>query len=112
MAKLRAMPDRVLVHNMKKGERKIGRIVLRDDDGKDEGIRPRWAQVYSVGRDITDVKPGQWILIEHGRWTRALEFKDPDTEETIKLWQVDYPDNVHLVSDEEPTDETWNAEIN
>ena len=48
-------------------------IVLLGDDGKTDGIRPRWAQVYTVGPDQTDVAVGQWVLLEHGRWSRGIK---------------------------------------
>ena len=40
------LPDKVLVEMIKKGERKVGSIIVLDDDGKREGIRPRWARIY------------------------------------------------------------------
>jgi hypothetical protein len=34
-------------------------------------------EVYKVGdRCDLDVKVGQWILIEHGRWTRKIKIND------------------------------------
>lgn len=69
--------DHVLVINMEKGEKitKGGLIVL-DDNGKDRGIRPRWCQVWKVGPKQTDVSPGEWILVEHGRWTYGFESEE------------------------------------
>ncbi|MCU6295055.1 hypothetical protein, partial [Escherichia coli] len=52
--------------------------------------------VYSVGEDITDIKEGQWILIDHGRWSRTIEI------DGIKMNLVDYPAAVSLVSDTDP----------
>jgi len=71
---VRPLPKDILVYNMDMGEQttKSG-IVIQSDDGKAHGVKPRWAQVYKVGeRCELDVKPGQWILIEHGRWTRKI----------------------------------------
>jgi hypothetical protein len=79
-----------------------GGIVLRDDNGKDEGIRPRWAQVWQVADDITDVAPGQWILCEHGRWTMRITIKD-DAGEPFQFVKVD-PNGILGVQDEEPSD--------
>ncbi|UTS53419.1 hypothetical protein UES1_044 [Escherichia phage UE-S1] len=92
-----ACKGKVLVTELEHGERKTaGGIVLTNDDGKIRGIRSRWARVYSVGEDITDIKEGQWILIDHGRWSRTIEV------DGIKLNLVDYPAAVSLVSDEDP----------
>lgn len=80
-------------------------IVLRDDNGKDHGIRPRWGRVWLVADDITDVKPGQWILVEHGRWTMTIELKDEDGS-VIKFQKID-PKGIIAVQDEPPEDDTF-----
>lgn len=100
--KIKALNDKVLVHNMEKGERRTAAgIVIVDDDGKDYGIRARWAQVYSVGKDVADVTPGQWVYIEHGKWTRVMEVTEG--KETLKLWGTTL-EHVLLVSDEKPVE--------
>ncbi len=69
--------NKILVKTIEKGEQKTrGGIIIPDDDGKDRGIRPRWAQVYAVGKNIDFVKKGQWVLIEHGRWSRGFTMDD------------------------------------
>jgi co-chaperonin GroES (HSP10) len=98
--KVNALKGKVLVTDLERGSRIVNGIILPDDNGKSEGIRPRWGKVYSVGHDITDIVPGQWILIENGRWTRMLKVKDQGTE--IQLWGVEWPKSVMLVSDEDP----------
>ena len=74
-------------------------IMLLADDGKTDGIRPRWAQVYAIGPDQTDVTVGQWVLIEHGRWTRGVEVEIAGQE--LTLHRAD-PDCLLMVSDDEP----------
>ncbi len=70
------LKKRVLVSDMHFGETKSkGGIILVDDDGTAEGIHPRWGKVYAVGRLQDDVKVGQWILVAHGRWSRAFKVK-------------------------------------
>lgn len=98
MASIRALDGKVLVTGIQKGERKIGSIIIADDDGKQSGIRPRWAQVHSVGQDITDISEGQWVLIEHGRWTRPLRVEDNE------FYSVDN-ECLLAISDEAPSDE-------
>lgn len=98
---IRALNEHVLVTDMHFGERKLNSgIVLLNDDGKGEGIRPRWAQVFAVGPDQHDVRVGQWILVAHGRWTRANEVEI--NGEIKKLRRVDQND-IMLISDEQPS---------
>ena len=78
-------------------------LVLLGDDGKTDGIRPRWAKVYTVGPDQTDVAVGQWVLLEHGRWSRGIKIKKDGEEFTIR--RAD-PESIMMVSDEEPQSET------
>jgi len=80
--------DKVFVNNMNFGEQTTaGGIVLMSDDAKDRGIHPRWAQVWAVGKDhAEEFGIGDWILIEHGRWTRGILYEYEDgTETTIRM---------------------------
>ena len=97
------MKGKVLVTDLERGSRMVKGIIIPTDDGKSEGIRPRWAKVYGVGDDVTDISPGQWILIEANRWTRMMQFREEDTSPPIPLWSVEYPKSVMAVSDQEPT---------
>ena len=100
--KIRALPSKILATEIEQGEQKSrGGIVLLDDDGKEQGIRPRWMQVYAKGVETTDeIEEGDWICVEHGRWTRGIEVRFED-DTVVHLWSVD-PDAVLLVSDEKP----------
>ena len=103
--KVRAIRNKILVTNIEKGERKTaGGIVIPDDDKKSEGVRARWAQIYDIGPDVKDedLKPGLWILIEHGKWTRRMEVNEG--ENTLVLWGVEWPDPIIMVSDECPVE--------
>lgn len=94
------LKDHVIVTDMNFGTRKLSSgLVLLGDDGKTDGIRPRWAKVYAVGPDQTDVTPGQWVLIEHGRWTRGMEVEIDGNQITLR--RAD-PGCIIFVSDEEP----------
>jgi len=95
------LKDHVIVTDMNfRGRSLSSGIVLLGDDGKTEGIRPRWAKIYAVGPEQTDVTVGQWILIEHGRWTRGVEVEIDGSEFTVR--RVD-ASGIMMVSDEEPT---------
>jgi co-chaperonin GroES (HSP10) len=97
---LAPLRDHVLVRDMDFSGRQLASgIFLLNDDGKTDGIRPRWAMVYAVGPDQKDVAPGQWIYVEHGRWSRGLEVEVGD--ETFMLRRVD-PDCIIFSSDDHP----------
>lgn len=97
---LRALNDNVLVTDMEfKGRTLASGIILPNDDGKAAGIRPRWAQIYAVGPQQTDVRVGQWICVAHGRWTRGLDIEDDQGAKTIR--KID-PKDILLVSDTHP----------
>jgi co-chaperonin GroES (HSP10) len=94
------LKKRVLVSHMQFGETKSkGGIILMDDDGSAGGIHPRWAKVYAVGNQQEDVKVGQWLMIAHGRWSRAFKVAKDGKELEVRM--IDEND-ILLVSDTEP----------
>jgi len=102
------LKNRVLVSDMHFGETKSkGGIIIVDDDGTAEGIHPRWGKVYAVGRDQVDVKVGEWIMVAHGRWSRAFKLKKKEVGSAgdigveLEVRMIDEND-ILLVSDEEP----------
>lgn len=103
MTEIRAIKNHVIVEDMEFGEQRTqGGIIIVDDDGKQHGIKPRWSKVYAVGPDQEDVKVGEWIYVEHGRWTRGFNFKKDDGS-IFTLRRVD-PECILLQSDEKPQD--------
>lgn len=108
--KLRALHDHVLVEDMEfQGRQLTSGIILPSDNGKSSGIRPRWARVYATGPRHHDVKVGQWICVAHGRWTRGIEILDQhDQKKTLR--RVD-PQDILLVSDQEPNDDTMSDAV-
>tara|TARA_B100001248_G_C27396266_1_gene465781 strand:- start:4180 stop:4623 length:444 start_codon:yes stop_codon:yes gene_type:complete len=101
------LKKRVLVSHMHFGETKSkGGIILIDDDGTQSGIHPRWAKVYAVGKDQDDVKVGQWLMIAHGRWSRAFKVAKEGVELEVRM--IDEND-ILLVSDTEPEFNTKQA---
>ena len=100
---------RLIVTDMTFDERfTTGGIVLLNDNGKSTGIRPRWGQVYAVGPDQKEVIVGQWVCVAHGRWTRGIDVEDETGKKTLR--RID-PNDIMLVSDEQPQDETFSAAI-
>jgi len=103
--KVRPIHNRVIVSNMEFGEQvTAGGIIISSDDGKDRGIKPRWGLVVAKGSDNNDPYDiGDWILVEHGRWTRGFEVEMEDgTVETMRTieaesilgWQPETPENI------------------
>jgi co-chaperonin GroES (HSP10) len=100
--KLIPLNNNVLVTDMSFEEQKTASgIVILSDDGKAHGVKPRWCRVWAVGPEQQDVRVGEWILVEHGRWTRGTTVKDGDNEVVIR--RVD-PENILMVADERPSD--------
>ena len=97
---LTAIRDDVIVRDMEFKDRVLASgILLADDNYKSEGIRPRWGQIYKVGPKQERFKPGQWVCVAHGRWTRGVKIADGNGETIIR--KVDNAD-ILLVSDEDP----------
>ena len=43
---------------------------------REEGVNsPQWGVVETIGPDVTEVKPGDWILIDALRWTTKCDFR-------------------------------------
>jgi|688.fasta_scaffold22398_3 hypothetical protein len=77
-------------------------IIVGSDDGKSEGIKPRWAKVFAIGKDQTSVKIGDWILVEHGRWTRNVKIED-ETGNEYEIRRVE-PKSIIMKGDTKPSD--------
>jgi len=107
LSKLKPIRDNIVITDMDFGERKIGMFVLPSDDGKSEGVRHRWGRVHSVGPQQTDVKPGEWVLFEHGRWSRGFTVLD-DAGNDITIRRGD-PKGILLVADERPNENTFGS---
>jgi co-chaperonin GroES (HSP10) len=102
--KISPLHDHIIVTDMNFDQRVMSSgIVLMSDDAKSQGIRPRWGQVYAVGPKQKDITVGQWICVAHGRWTRGISVQDHNGVHQIR--RVDN-DDILLVSDERPSDET------
>ena len=104
--KLVPLRDRIFVSDMDFGmEKSVGGILLHSDDGKSTGIHPRWGKVWAIGPDQQDVTVGEWILVEHGRWTRTVEVEQEDGS-ILKVRMVDAKD-IMMSADEKPEDQIY-----
>lgn len=98
---IRPLDKKVLVCDMEFGmEKSSGGILLHSDDGKSTGIHPRWAKVYAVGPNQQEVKVGEWILLEHGRWSRGINYRTPEGDDIV----IRLADNnaILMSADEKP----------
>ncbi len=107
--KLVPLNDTIIVSDMEFTERiSNGGIIIMNDDMKSAGIRPRWGKVYAIGPKVKDIEVGQYIMIAHGRWTRGITIDTPEGEKVIR--KVDNND-ILLVSDEKPNDQTMSDKV-
>ena len=120
---LRPIGNRVIVDNMYFGEQKTrAGLIITNDDGNVRGIYPRWGQVYAKGPENKDpYTVGDWILIEHGRWTRSVNMNDGAGEKELRMietesilgWSKTKPEDVVIgkssVADFAPNKITANA---
>ncbi len=100
--------DNILITDMEFGEQTTkGGLVLLSDDGKSEGVKARWGRVWAVGPEQKDVEVGEWILLEHGRWSRGATIEHEDGTQTI----IRRADNkaILMVEKEKPTDIIYGA---
>jgi co-chaperonin GroES (HSP10) len=101
---LRPIGNRVIVSNMYFGEQRTkAGLIIKDDDGTTRGIYPRWGRVHSKGPENKDeYSVGDWILIEHGRWTRSVKIDEGSGEvelrmieaESVLMWSDTKPEGV------------------
>lgn len=108
--KIIPLKNNVLVSDMDFDMQKTASgLYIPSDNGKSSGIRPRWSKVWAVGPEQHDVKVGEWILVEHGRWTRTIEFELED-ETTIELRMVETK-SILASADEKPSDVERNVAV-
>lgn len=97
--KITPLRDRIIVEEMQFGMQTTSKgLIILDNDGANHGIKPRWAKVHAVGPEQTDIEVGQYVLVEHGRWTRGVELVDKDSGNATTVRMVDN-DNILAVSD-------------
>lgn len=100
--KLTPLRDKVFVTDMNFGEERTkAGLILISDNGKGEGVHPRWCRVWAIGPEQIDVQVGDWLLVEHGRWTRTVKYQTED-DATIELRVVDNK-GIMGISDVPPT---------
>lgn len=102
-----AIRDHVLIKDMEFSERITqSGIIIPSDDGKSSGIKPRWGEVIAIGPKQHDVEVGEWVLIDHGRWTRGITLVVAGEE--LVLRRVDIND-ILAVSNEQQSNDSVSA---
>jgi co-chaperonin GroES (HSP10) len=100
---LNPLHDKVFVSDMEFGEQKTASgIFIPSDNAKSSGVHPRWGRVFAIGPDQKHVAVGEWVLVEHGRWTRTVEYQTTDGA-VIEIRMVDN-DAILVAADEKPSD--------
>jgi len=104
--KLSPIRNRVIVSDMHFGEQVTrSGLILTGDDGTSRGIYPRWGRVHAKGPENTDdYNVGDWILVEHGRWTRGVDVDEGNGEATLRMveaesiigWSKEKPADVFI----------------
>jgi hypothetical protein len=57
-------------------------IIINSGDGN-QMLWPRWCKALHVGPDVTEVKEGEFILVEPGKWTTAFRI------DNVRYWKTD-----------------------
>jgi hypothetical protein len=85
------------------GEQKTrGGLIITNDDGKTRGIYPRWGKVHAKGPENSeDYQVGDWVLIEHGRWTRSVNIDEGNGEIELRMVEAE---SILMYSKEKPKD--------
>jgi len=101
--KLIPLKDNIFVSDMEFGEEKTkGGIIIPSQDGKSEGVKSRWGRVWAIGPQQEDVKVGEWILLEHGRWSRGITVVNENGDEIV-IRRADTK-AILAVSDDKPSE--------
>jgi co-chaperonin GroES (HSP10) len=108
---LKPIRNRVIVSDMYFGEQKTrGGLIITNDDGKTRGIYPRWGKVHAKGPENSeDYQVGDWVLIEHGRWTRSVNIDEGNGEIELRMVEAE---SILMYSKEKPKDVVIGKEYN
>jgi co-chaperonin GroES (HSP10) len=98
---LKVLRNNIIVSEIEGGLQTIRGVIIPDDDMKERGVKPRWCKVHKVGPEVDNINAGDWILVDHGRWTRGFSANIEGHVATFR-W-IDYKD-VLGVQSEKPKD--------
>ena len=69
-------------------------VILQSDVGKES--RPRWFKVEAVGPEATEVKEGDYALVDTGRWSTLLKRRS----DGVELRDIEY-DGILAIANKE-----------
>lgn len=99
---IKPLRNNILVVDMDFDEqRTTSGIIITSDNGKGHGVKPRWGRVWAVGPDQKDVSVGEWVYVEHGRWTRGITVEEDGKEIVMRMVE---PKAIMLRAEEKPKD--------
>jgi co-chaperonin GroES (HSP10) len=102
------LKDKVFISDMEFGAQKTSSgLYIPSANGKSSGISPRWGKVWAIGPEQKDVQLGEWILVEHGRWTRTINVEQDDGS-VLEVRMID-GDAVMMSTDEKPVEDIYRA---
>jgi len=87
--------DRLLVDTTASG------ILIATANTSDQATKARWVKVLMIGEDVTDVKVGQYALVEPLMWTPGIMIEQEGVEQSF--WRTEQK-HLIAVSEEEMTD--------
>lgn len=97
----RPLKENVFVTDLDSGPHETaGGIIIPDDNATVRGIHPRWGRVWAIGPDVQGIEVGEWVYIEHARWTLAIDLDLPDG--VVRIWKIDWPEAVLLAAPVDP----------
>jgi co-chaperonin GroES (HSP10) len=109
--KLTPIKDNVIVTDMFFGEQKTkSGLIIKSDDGTTRGIYPRWGRIYAKGpENKEEYQVGDWILVEHGRWTRGFDVDEGNGTNELRMVETS---SIVGYSKEKPEDIQFGKEYN
>ena len=69
-------------------------VILQSDVGKES--RPRWFKIEAVGPEATEVKEGDYALVDTGRWSHSLK----RLSDGVELRDIEY-DGILAIANKE-----------
>lgn len=103
MTTIKPLHDKVLGYMLEPlgSERtSAGGVIIQEDHGSDDFVRPRWFVVTAVGPEQEDIAAGDYVLVPHGRWSQGINLEGSMQEED-KIFLVDHKD-ILGTSDDNP----------
>jgi co-chaperonin GroES (HSP10) len=73
-------------------------IIIPETTVDERSVRPRWFLVTHIGPEQKYVKAGDYVLVQHGRWSRGVDIEGNRREED-KIFLLDN-DEILIVSDD------------